>query len=194
MAVLYTIACIAGAAVLYRILRFITTPVFKSFGFYKYYSPMFFTFKLIPGVLDIHIGTSWDYMNLKNRSPKNIFRMLLEGFLGLCKEIESGRIKEDTLIKGNICYFKPGVTRKFGFNTRTLNLFESIFFLMNYIEMLLLRMLTTGKFEFIPLDNNRIHYAKAKDILSRKEVFLSYFEHFSKANEAVSSSFVRTSA
>jgi hypothetical protein len=138
-------------------------------GIYKYYTPYFFTVSLASGKLDIHLGTSWDYLMRHELKPKLILSSLSNGLLCLCDDIDSGAISRDTEIKGVIHYLKDNSTKRFGFRTRSLNPIEFILFALNYLELSILQTISTRKISFINIFNAKVHYIKAGELLEYRE-------------------------
>ena len=169
-----------GILIIYRLLRYITTPIFRKTGLYKYYSPMFFTLKYMPNVYELHFGTSWDFLKLQNKNPKVLLKYLSEGLYNLCNDIESGKIGSNKILKGYIYYFKESTTERFGFHTRHLNFFEIIMFSLNYLELCLLKSIAAKKLSYIPFKNIRIHYCRAEELLIFKSKILDYYLLFNK--------------
>jgi hypothetical protein len=121
--------------------------------------------------MDVHLGTSWDYFKLKDKSPRKIFYYVAKGFYNLINSINKGEIDKDTVIKGNIHYLSDSTLDKFGFKYRRLNVFELLLFSLNYIELCILKSITYKKIIFVPLNEIKIAYIKAGELITKKEKF-----------------------
>jgi len=164
----------------YRFIRYITTPILKHSGYYKYYSPMFFTVPLFYRVLEIHIGTSWDFFKLKSANPTTIFSYLVEGLFKLAEDIESNKVHPETKIRGFIYYLNESTVKKFGFTTRKPNFFEWILFSLNYLELCILQSISYKRISIVKLDNIQIITISGKELVSYKPVFKTAYEKFQR--------------
>lgn len=156
---------------IWRILRYISTPVLKKAGIYKYYSPMFMVVPRFGNTLDIHLGTSYDFFRQKNISARLILQYVAEGITRLCDDIAAGKIKPNAKLYGNSFYFKKESLEKFGFKTRPMNLFETILFCFIYFEVSILRSITMRKISFVPVSHVFIISSTAGDLLKYRDRF-----------------------
>jgi len=160
----------------FRLLRFYTTPLLKKIGYYKYFSPMFFAAPLTPTKMDIHLGTSWDFFKLEENNPKMILYYVAEGLLTLCTRMENGDIKPNTIFRGNIHYLKDSTVQKFGFKTRKLNYFELVLFGISYLEICFLKSVAKRKIVMHKVQNVKIAYSTGYEILIHKQqITKSYY-------------------
>lgn len=169
--ILYTVLSIIFLAVLFRIGRYLSTPFLKKVGFYKYYSPMFLTMPKGRKILDIHLGTSWDFFKAQKQNPKLILYLLASGLVKFCDAIEKGKIPKDTLVQGNIFYLRDTSVEKFGFKYRKMNWFETILFVINYIELSILISISYKRFRTAPLNNVKIIYNSAEELLKNRDKY-----------------------
>ena len=165
---------------LYRFIRYITTPFLKKIGYYKYYSPMFFTLPLSFRVLELHIGTTWDFFKLQNANPTLILSHLAEGLVNLAKAVENGQVHPESKLRGYMYYMNPNTVRKFGFNTRKLNFFEIMMFSLNYIELCILQSISYKKLMLVRLENLHILTIRAKDMVKLIPLYEHTYEKFNK--------------
>lgn len=173
MIILTTISYLAVFIISFRILRYITTPLFKRLGIYRYYSNMFFTVPIFYRIREIHIGTSWDFFKIMNVNPLKLLIYLGEGLLNLSKDVESGKIDENTTFRGVTFYMKPETLKKFGFKVNKPGILDSILFAINYIELCILISISKKRFSLVNLKNIRVIKISAKEIHSNKLIFES---------------------
>ncbi len=171
---------LVALVIVLRILRWITTPIFRITGVYRYYSRMFFTFSFSKNDYDLHVGTSWDFFRLENRNQLTIFKFMAEGLINICTEIEKGNIDINSKFKGNTYFFKDNTAHKLGFNTRELTFSEAILFLLNYPEVCLLQSLMLKRLTLPKLDSVRIHYISGRELLQNKHIFQRYLDGFNR--------------
>jgi len=171
MIILNIISYLAGFIIAFRVIRYITTPLLKKFGIYKYYSKMFFTVPIFYRVREIHIGTSWDFFKIMNINPLKLLIYLGEGLVNLCKDVEEGKIDGNTTFRGVTFYMKPETLMKFGFKVNKLGIIDSILFAINYIELCILITISRKRISFVSLKNIRVISIKAKEIRESKLIF-----------------------
>jgi hypothetical protein len=162
--------------IIFRAVRFFTTPLLKYIRFYKYYSPMFMTMPLWFNHYDIHLGTSWDLARLEKVNPRKVMEYISEGLYKIALEIEAGRISSRAKFRGNTFYLKEVTVKRFNFRTRRMNVPELVLFAVNYIELCLLNSIIRRKFFLIPLNNVMIVYFDAADIVNNKKIFKEFME------------------
>ncbi|MCX7736339.1 MAG: hypothetical protein N2319_06465 [Candidatus Kapabacteria bacterium] len=168
---LYVLVVIISILLLWRGLRFLTTPFFKKIGFYQYHSPMFFTISLTPKLYEIHLGTSWDFFKMQKINPKLQMIYLTQGLLNLCEKIEAGLINPKATIKGNLYFLKESSVLKFGFHIRDLNLYESLLTFFNIIESSILLSISYKRLSFVRLNDFKVIYISAYELLQNKQKF-----------------------
>jgi len=171
MIILNIILYLALFVIVFRILRYVTTPLFNRLGIYKYYSKMFFTVPIFYRVREIHIGTSWDFFRIMNINPLKLLIYLGEGLVNLCKDIEDGKVDSNTVFRGVTFYMKPETLMKFGFEVNRLGILDSILFAINYIEICVLISISKRKLSLVSLKNIRVIKIQAKDIINSKLKF-----------------------
>lgn len=159
----------------FRLFRFVTTPFFKKIGFYKYYSDMLFLMPFSPKIYEFHLGTSWDFLKAKKLSAKSMFLILTEGLVNICNDLESGKLKRNIKLKGNTYYINPESVTKYGFKYRNMNIFETIMFYLNYVELCILYSVYQNKISFIPFKNVKIIFISADDLLNNKQNYLKIY-------------------
>ncbi len=153
---------------IYRFSRYLTTPLLKKIGVYRYYSKMFCTVPYGLKTLEVHIGTSWDFFRLQKVNPSVLLYHLAEGLKNLCAEIEAGRIAPETKIRANLYYFSEATVEKFGFKSRRPNLFEWFVFSLNYIELCLMLSISYRKLTRVRFENLKVIEGIARDLARYK--------------------------
>ncbi len=98
--------------------QFITTPIFRISGIYKYYSPMLLGYMPNDIQIDLHNGGSFDYLfvmtnfkigiDIRNR----ILLYHLEGLMNIIKQIENGSIPKSLNIVGTSYFFDKRTLNK----------------------------------------------------------------------------------
>ncbi len=184
--VLQILLFIVAAIVVFRIGRYLSTPLLKRLGFYKYYSPMFCTMPFFNNHLDIHLGTSWDFFKPYKLNSRIILLYLAEGLYSLSSAIERGEIDSQKILRGNVYYLNTSTFEKFGFRSRKLNLLEFVLFLMNYVELCILQSVSSGKVSVVSFKNLSILTCKAGDLPAYTGKLESLIKHLKRDELIVS--------
>lgn len=156
---------------IYRFSRYLSTPILKKVGFYRYYSKMFCTMPYGFKTLEVHIGTSWDFFRLQKVNPSVLLYHLAEGLHNLCAEIECGKIEPETKIRANLYYFSDATVEKFGFKPRRPNVFEWFVFSLNYIELCIMLSISYGKLTRVRFENLKVIEGVARELMLYKHEY-----------------------
>lgn len=134
------------------IAQFTFTPFFKLIGVYRYYSPMLLGYMANDKQIDLHSGTTFDYLwvmrkvktgiEMRNR----ILMYQLEGLLNIIQQIESNKIPQTVNIIGTSYFFSDRTLKKLGFEIVKPSLFYRLNILVNFIDLTYLYSLSKGRF------------------------------------------------
>jgi hypothetical protein len=158
---------------LFRVLRYISTPLLRKIGLYRYYTPMFFTVPSGRGKREIHIGTSYDFFHLSEVNPKLLLWHMAAGLGELALDLERQTDKLPYTVQGTVFYFNDKTLSRFGFTSRKLNCFQSMFFAVMVIEHCILQSLSKRKLSIVRIKDARIVEISPQDLIRNKELFLS---------------------
>lgn len=132
--------------------QFTFTPFFKLIGVYRYYSPMLLGYMANDKQIDLHSGTTFDYLwvmrkvkpgiEMRNR----ILMYQLEGLLNIIQQIESNKIPQTVNIIGTSYFFSDRTLIKLGFVIVEPSLFYRLNILVNFIDLTYLYSLSKGRF------------------------------------------------
>ena len=143
------------------VLQFLSTPILKLSGVYRYVSPMMLIYLPNKERYDLHNGTSFDYLfvNRKLKSGRQLRNRMLyyymQGFLNIIKEFEEGKVKENLVIRGSSYFFSESTAIRLGFEVSTINSFEKLNLYANYIDLLWMYSVSKGKFSFPNISNSK---------------------------------------
>jgi hypothetical protein len=101
------------AIVAFRILRCLSTPLLRRLGLYRYYSARLMAMPA-PSGLQLHLGTSFDFLRAKDVSPRDSLRHLADGLLAICAAVERGELPSSTVLTGTTYFFREATLRRFG--------------------------------------------------------------------------------
>jgi hypothetical protein len=144
---------IYSAFILYiPISQFLFTPIYKLTGGYTYYSPMLLGYMANDKQIDLHSGTSFDYLfvlrKYKSGTPlrNRIMMYHLDGLLKLIQLIEDKHIAASVNIIGTSYFFSERTLDKLGFQIEKATLFYRINLFINFIDLFWMYSLSKGKF------------------------------------------------
>ena len=133
------------------ILQFTSTPFFKLVGVYTYYSPMLLGYMANNTQIDLHSGTSFDYLFVMRKFKagvecrNRILAFHLEGLLHIIYCIEKGSIPATVTIVGTSYFFNERTLKKLGFEPKEPSLFYRINLLANFIDLIWMYSVSQGK-------------------------------------------------
>jgi hypothetical protein len=133
------------------IVQFAFTPFFRLIGAYKYYSPMLLGYMANDREIDLHSGSSFDYLFVMRRYKPGIEmrnRLLmyhLEGLLRLIDLIENKSTPETVSIVGTSYFFNDRTLSKMGFEIVNPSLFYRLNLFINFIDLFWMYSLSQGK-------------------------------------------------
>lgn len=130
--------------------QFSVTPFFKLVGIYTYYSPMLLGYMANNAVIDLHSGSSFDYLFVMRNYSKvefktRILEFHLSGLLTIIELIENGKIPPTVKIVATSYFFNDRTIKKFGFNIIDASIFYRINLLVNFIDLFWMYSLAKGK-------------------------------------------------
>lgn len=134
------------------IIQFAFTPFCKLTGAYKYYSPMLLGYMANDREVDLHSGSSFDYLFVMRRYKPGIEmrnRLLmyhLEGLLTLIDLIENKSTPDTVSIVGTSYFFNDRTLSKMGFKITNPSLFYRLNLFVNFIDLIWMHSLSKGKF------------------------------------------------
>lgn len=132
--------------------QFAWTPLFRLVGVYKYYAPMLLGFMANDLKIDLHSGTSFDYLFVMRKyrvgvEMRNRLLMYhLEGLLNIIQQIADGHIPESVSIEGTSYFFNNRSLQKMGFEVAEASFSYRLNLLVNIIDLTWMYSLSQGKF------------------------------------------------
>lgn len=133
------------------IAQFAFTPFFKLCGVYTYYSPILLGYMPNEKVIDLHSGTSFDYLFvLSNKKAgvqlrNQLLIYHLEGLLKIIELIEQGYIPQTADIVGTSYFFNERTIKKMGFEQVNPSFFYRLNLYFNFIDIFWMYALSQGK-------------------------------------------------
>jgi hypothetical protein len=166
---------IYAAFILYvPISQFLYTPLFKLTGGYTYYSPMLLGYMANEQQIDLHSGTSFDYLFVfrNQKSGVSLRNKLLmyhcEGLLNIISQIENNHIPESVQIVGTSYFFNERTLQKLGFQIEKASLFYRANLFINFIDLFWMYSLSHGKVSFPALRDAKKARTQGATLLAHK--------------------------
>lgn len=161
--------------------QFSTTPIFKLSGIYRYYSPMLLGYMSNKNQIDLHNGSSFDYLFVMrkfksgNEFRNRILLYHLEGLMNIIKELEKGSIPESVHIVGTSYFFNTRTLNKFGFKLTQPSLFYRFNLLSNFIDLLWMYSVSQGKFSITKLWKANKASIDGGKLIESKEIIIDLY-------------------
>jgi hypothetical protein len=131
--------------------QFLFTPIYTLTGGYTYYSPMLLGYMVNDKEIDLHSGTSFDYLFVLNifklGTPlrNRILMHHIQGLLKIIQLIEDKHIPASVNIIGTSYYFSERTLHNLGFQLEKATLFYRINLFINFIDLFWMYSLSKGK-------------------------------------------------
>jgi len=160
------------------VIQFLITPLFTLIKFYHYYSPMVVSFGNNKRVIDLHNGTSFDYLLEMSRIKAGIKwknKMLfhyLNALLKIISQIENGDMANSTIIRGSSYFLSERSAKKFGFSVNKTSMIEKFNIALNYFDLVWMYSLTNGKITLPNLTNIKTVRITGAELIKSKEKIL----------------------
>lgn len=133
------------------LMQFAGTPLLTLTGSYTYYSPLLLGYNATEKKIDLHSGTSFDYLFvMKGVKPGPPFKRqllvyYLEGLRNLIQRIEEKTIPDTVRIVGTSYFFNDRTIQKLGFELEKPTLFYRLNLLINFVDLFWMYSLSQDK-------------------------------------------------
>ena len=169
-----------GIFVVVPLLQFLLTPLFTALGWYTYYSPMVVSFGRSERVIDLHNGTSFDYLlEMRGVTPGAAWkrRMLvhyLSALLHIIEGVEEGRLSPAVVVRGSSYFLSRRSAERLGFEVGETTLPERLNLGLNYLDLTWTYSLSNGRLTFPDLRNTSTVRTTGEQLVARKDQVLRY--------------------
>ncbi|MEO1054962.1 MAG: hypothetical protein AAFX87_30290 [Bacteroidota bacterium] len=157
------------------VIQFLITPLFTLLNLYTYYSPMVVSLGNNKRFIDLHNGTSFDYLlEMSKISPgikwKNkMLAHYLHALLKIIGQMESGHLSSTTVVRGSSYFLSQRSAEKLGFKVNSASIAEKLNIVLNYVDLIWMYSLTNGKLTFPNLTNISTVSITGSDLAKRKD-------------------------
>lgn len=166
--------------------QLLLTPIFYLTKVFTYQSPMLLVFNASKEVYDLHNGTSFDYLMVITKKPKNLSvrRQLLlyylEGLLSIINQVEKEELPMTLQIRGSSYFFSERTAIRLGFEVSAISQAEYFNLILNYLDLLWMYSLVNGKLSFPNLKNSKTVSITAANLIKQKEKLLAYYNYLKR--------------
>ncbi len=167
------------------IAQFATTPLFKLLGVYTYYSPMLLGYMANKKLIDLHSGSSFDYLWVMRKfkagvdTRNRLLLYYLEGLIHIIEQIENGRIPNTVVITGTSYFFKEKTLHRLGFEFKNPSLSYRINLLANFIDLTWMYSVSQGKLQFPKLWKVKKASTTGGILFEHKEMIIDLYRKLS---------------
>lgn len=154
--------------------QFSLAPIFTLTGVYTYYSPMLLGYMANMDQIDLHNGTSFDYLFVMSKYKRGIDirnRILiyhLEGLLNIINKIENGVIPPSINIIGTSYFFNERSIAKFGFELEKPSIAYRLNLMVNFIDLTWMYSIAKGEFSIPEVWKARKAKVNGSKLISNK--------------------------
>lgn len=133
------------------IAQFSFSPFSKLIGIYTYYSPMLLGYMVTKEKIDLHSGSSFDYLFVMRKHKPGIEfrnRLLtyhLEGLINIIHQIENKTIPETVSITATSYFFNTRTLQNLGFDFETSTTSQKMNVYSNFLDLWRMHSLSRGK-------------------------------------------------
>ena len=166
-AVVGTLAGLILGVIAFRLLRLATTPLLRRLGIYRYYSPLLLTMPA-PSGLQLHMGTSLDFLRARHRRPSDSLRHLTEGLLGICAAVERGEVPRSTVFVGTTYFFRDATLRRLHLEPSNPGPLQRLLALLAWGELNVLHSIAKGAPRLVHVERLRKVRFTAAQLLERR--------------------------
>ncbi|WP_298419404.1 hypothetical protein [uncultured Kordia sp.] len=161
---------------------FLTSPIMTLTKKYKYVSPMLLYIDKKNAILELHSGTSFDYISImKNIRPgmywrNKMLQYYINGLSVIVKKIKNGDIAKNTTIKGTSHFMENSIIKKLGFTTVDPEPIDKVIFVLDYLDLIWMNSFSRGKIHFPKFSSLKKAEILAEELLNSENELKKYQE------------------
>ncbi len=148
-----------GIFIVVPVIQFFLTPLFTLTGWYTYYSPMVVSFGSTSRLIDLHNGTSFDYLLEMRGVPKGskwkrkMLAHYLNALLNIIEQVEQGHLPPSVEVRGSSYFLSKRSAERLGFTVTRTSFLERLNISLNYLDLIWTYSLSNGRLTFPNLKN-----------------------------------------
>jgi hypothetical protein len=118
--------------------------------------------------LQLHLGTSFDFLRAPDVSPRQSLRQLTEGLLGICSAVERGEIERSVVLVGTTYFFRDVTLRRLGLHATDPGPLQRFLAVVAWAELSLLHSIAKKAPRAVRLERLRQVRFTAAELLARR--------------------------
>lgn len=160
------------------VFQFTVTPIFRLTGIYKYYSPMLLGFMANKNQIDIHSGSSFDYLFVMRKFKigmeirNQILLYHLEGVMKIISLIENNKIPSTVTIIGTSYFFNERTIEKLGFEKEKPSIFYRLNLIANFVDLIWMYSISKGYFSIPKILKAKKVKITGSKLVGKKEIII----------------------
>ena len=161
------------------VIQFLITPICTLLNIYQYYSPMVLVVGNNKRILDLHNGTSFDYLlEMSKTKPgtkwkKKMLYFYLSALYKIIQQVEDNKIADSIVIRGSSYFLSKRSADKLVFTSNRTSFVEKLNIVLNYFDLVWMYSLSNGKLTFPNLANIHTVRITGAELLKKKEVIVN---------------------
>jgi hypothetical protein len=165
------------------------TPMFRLSRIYTYYSPMLLGYLANKQQIELHSGTSFDYLFVMRKTKpgiktrNKILQYHLEGLLAIISKIEQNTVSADVKIVGTSYFFNSRTLERIGFEIQEPSLFHRFNLLVNFIDLFWMYSLAKGNIQFPKLWDAKKASISGERLVENKKYILVLYQHLTRLTD-----------
>jgi len=176
---------------IFSLVQFCLTPLLRGLGIFYYYSPFLMANTSDTSTLDLHTGTTFDFVlhfSLRDRGSRSkslIITEILNGLLRIIHDIENGSIDRNKKIIAAPYFVSKRTIKKFGFREEKPAFLDRVFLLGSFFDILLMYVFTRSKFTLPEVWNVKTVKLSAWQLAAKKDYLMKLKEQFSRRSAPI---------
>ncbi len=157
------------------LIQFLITPLFTVLNWYTYYAPMVVTFGNNKRVIDLHNGTSFDYLFEMSKVKrgmqwkKKMLSFYLKALYNIIEDIETQKLSDTIIVRGSSYFLSERSVKKMGFRIKETSFAEKLNITLNYLDLIWMYSLTNGRLTFPNLSNISTVNITGAELVKKKD-------------------------
>ena len=160
------------------VFQFAITPISRLTGIYKYYSPMLLGYMANNNQIDIHSGSSFDYLfvmrkfKIGSQLKNQLLIYHVQGLMKIIDLIEKDKIPTTVTITGTSYFFNERTVEKLGFQKENPSIFYRVNLIANIVDLVWMYSIAKGHFSIPKILNAKKVKIVGSKLVDKKEIII----------------------
>lgn len=182
---------LVGIIFIVPLMQFLGTPFNRLMGIFDYVSPMLLIFTPYKDRIDLHNGTTFDYLMVlrkyKMGAPirSKILEYYIEGLLEIMYRLEKGQLASDKNISGTSYFFSDQTAERLGFTVIQPPFSERINLYLNFVDLILMYSIGQGRLAIPNMKNIKKATITPERLISNKLYLQNLHQYLKNRNRAL---------